>query len=114
MVMDLRTGEKSQITPFQRGLSHPVISGEYIIYTRGAGDDWSREPREVVLSVLPSRPEETVSGMDTRQGNSTPSPSADSQGKGEVIPPPTPSPGFSCPILIAGFIAALVVWKVRR
>ncbi|HPA09045.1 MAG TPA: hypothetical protein PLK36_10675 [Methanoregulaceae archaeon] len=112
MIMDLRTGEKSQITPFKRGLSHPVISGEYIIYTRGEGEDWFRSPREVVLYLLPSRPDVTIPGMDTRPGNSTPSPSDNSQG--EVLPPPTPLPGFSCFIVVAGFLAALILWKVRK
>ena len=52
MVMDLRTGEKSQITSFEKGVSFPVISGDRIVYTRGAGDDWFKEPREVVLYTL--------------------------------------------------------------
>ncbi len=113
MVMDLRIGEKRQITPFQRGLSHPVISGEYIIYTRGAGDDWSKEPREVVLYTLSSRPRETVYGTDTRPGNgNSPTPATNSLDKGEVIPP-TSSPGFTCFTLIAGCIAALAIKKVR-
>lgn len=54
MVMDLRTGEKSQITSFEKGISFPVISGDRIVYTRGAGDDWSREPRMVVLYTITS------------------------------------------------------------
>ena len=55
MAMDLVTDEKIQITPFERGLSHPVISGDRVVFTRGAGDDWSREPREVVMYTLPPR-----------------------------------------------------------
>ncbi len=113
MIMDLRTGEKSQITPFERGLSHPVISGEQVIFTRGAGKDWSREPREVVLYTLFSRPEETVSGMDTRPGNGNSlTPATNSLDKGEVMPP-TSLPGFTCFTLIAGCIAALAIKKVR-
>ncbi len=50
------------------GLSHPVVSGEQVIFTWGAGKDWSREPCEVVLYTLSSRTEETVSGTDTRPG----------------------------------------------
>ncbi|HNY89670.1 MAG TPA: hypothetical protein PKL35_07810, partial [Methanoregulaceae archaeon] len=111
MVMDLRTGEKTQITPFRRGLSHPVISGEYIIYTRGAGDDWSREPREVVLHTLSSRPGET--GMsDTGRSNSH-SPVNSSLNQGGAIPP-TSSPGFAYITLIGGCITALALRKVLR
>lgn len=113
MLMDLRTGEKRQITPFRRGLSHPVISGEYIIYTRGAGDDWFNEPREVVLYTLSSSQGETVNGTDTRPGNdNSPIPATNSLDKGEAMPP-TSSPGFTCITLIAGCIAALAIKKVR-
>jgi len=114
MVMDLRTGEKKQITPFQDGLSHPVISGEQVIFTRGAGEDWSREPREVVLYTLTARNEETVSGTDTRPGNgNSPTPATNSLDKNEAIPP-TSSPGFTCFTLIAGCAAALASRKVWR
>ena len=109
MVMDLRTSEKSQITPFRRGLSHPVISGEYIIYTRGAGDDWSREPREVVLYTLSSRLGET--GMsDTGRSNSHLVMNSSLDQGGAI--PPTSSPGFTCFTLVAGCIAALALRKV--
>ncbi len=109
MVMDLRTGEKTQITPFQRGLSHPVISWEYIIYTRGEGDDWSREPREVVLYTLSSRLGET--GMsDTGRSNSHLVMNSSLDQGGAI--PPTSSPGFTCFTLVAGCIAALALRKV--
>jgi hypothetical protein len=111
MVMDLRTGEKTQITPFQRGLSHPVISGEYIIYTRGAGDDWSREPREVVLYTLPSRPGEH--GMNDTGRSISHSPVNNSSNQSDAVPP-TSSPGFTCFTLVAGCIAALAFRKVLQ
>lgn len=112
MVMDLRTGEKSRITPFRTGLSHPVISGDRVIFTRGAGEDWSREPREVVLYTLTARDEETVSGTDTRPGNgNSPTLAINSLDKGEAIPP-TLSPGFTFFTLIAGCAAALAFRKV--
>jgi Tol biopolymer transport system component len=114
MVMDLRTGEKSRITPFRTGLSHPVISGDRVIFTRGAGEDWSREPREVVLYTLTARDEETVSGTDTRPGNGLPpTPATNSLDKNEAIPP-TSSPGFTCFTLIAGCAATLASRKVWR
>jgi len=109
MVMDLHTGEKSQITSFQRGLSHPVISGEQIIYTRGVGDDWSREPREVVLYTLSSRPGET--GMRNTGRSNSHSPGNSSLNQGGAIPP-TSSPGFTCFTLVSGCIAALAFLKV--
>ncbi|HPD11469.1 MAG TPA: hypothetical protein PLN56_10810 [Methanoregulaceae archaeon] len=111
MVMDLRTGEKSQITSFQQGLSHPIISGEQVVYTRGEGEDWFRSPREVVLYTLSSRPGET--GMsDTSRSNSH-SPLNSSLNQGGAIPP-TSSPGFACFTLVAGCIAALALRKVLR
>jgi hypothetical protein len=110
MVMDLHTGEKSQISSFQRGLSHPVISGEQIIYTRGEGEDWFRFPREVVLYTLSSRPGET--GMSDTDRSNSHSPLNSSLNQGGAIPP-TSSPGFTCFTLVAGCIAALGLWKIR-
>jgi len=111
MVMDLRTGEKSQITSFQQGLSHPIISGEQVVYTRGEGEDWFRSPREVVLYTLSSRPGET--GMsDTSRSNSH-SPLNSSLNQGGAIPP-TSSPGFAYITLIGGCITALALRKVLR
>jgi hypothetical protein len=66
MAKDLDTGEEIQITPFERGLSHPVISGDRVVFTRGAGDDWSREPREVVMYTLP--PRTTGTGTEVNAG----------------------------------------------
>lgn len=113
MMMDFSTGEKSQLTSFQRGLSHPVVSGKNVVYTRGAGDDWFGESREVMLYTLSSRTEEAAVDTGTGPGISLSSPSGnDSPNQGEMVHP-TSSPGFAGTTLIAGCIAALAYCKVR-
>jgi beta propeller repeat protein len=94
IVLDLNTGEKSQITSFRRGLSFPMISGDRIIYTRGAGDDWEREPREVVLYTLAPKqtPVVSASGTGTDDGGISPS-----------LPPSTVVLSETTPVASAGF-----------
>lgn len=71
MVMDLHSGEKSQLTPFEKGLSFPAISGDRIIYTRGAGKNEFREQREVVLYTLPPLDADIEGGLDAGTGNTS-------------------------------------------
>jgi len=109
MVMDLRTGEKSQITSFEKGISFPVISGDRIVYTRGAGDDWNREPRKVVLYTITSpRPTATSthSGIDdtsTRQSLSQYTVSSSGT-------TPTASAGLPGTVPITGALAGVFLW----
>jgi hypothetical protein len=42
----------------------PTSHRDRVVFTRGAGDDWSREPREVIMYTLPSRT--TGAGMEPR------------------------------------------------
>ncbi len=114
MAMDLVTGEKIQITPFERGLSHPVISGDRVVFTRGAGDDWSREPREVVMYTLPARATgagmevNAVSGQDENTLPTTPARDGQDAEGGIAIPLPLYIP-------LAGIcIAGLLFLRTKR
>ena len=113
MVMDLRTGEKNQITSFEKGVSFPVISGDRIVYTRGAGDDWFREPREVVLYTITSPRPSTIT---TLSGTSD-------TGTRESLPPYTVAPSGTMPtapaglpdmVPIVGVLVAIFLWLITR
>lgn len=113
MVMDLRTGEKSQINSFEKGVSFPVISGDRIVYTRGMGDDWFREPRGVVLYTITSPRPSTIT---TLSGTSD-------TGTRESLPPytvassgtmPTAPAGLPGAVSIAGVTAGVSLWWRTR
>jgi len=115
MVMDLRTGEKIQITSFGKGVSFPVISGDRIVYTRGAGDDWFKEPREVVLYTLAApRPSAitTHSGTGTDNGG-TRQPLAQYSGVQTGATPAAPA-GLPGMVSIAGVMAGVSLWWRTR
>ena len=115
MVMDLRTGEKSQITSFEKGVSFPVISGDRIVYTRGARDDWFKEPREVVLYTLAApRPSAITTlpgtGIDN---NNTRQPLAQYSGVQTGATPAAPA-GLPGMVSIAGVMAGVSLWWRTR
>ena len=113
--MDLRTGEKSQITSFEKGVSFPVISGERIVYTRGEGDDWFKEPREVILYTLGApRPSAitTLSGTGTDDGG-TRQPLAQYSGVQTGVTPVAPA-GLPGMVSIAGVMAGVSLWWITR
>ncbi|MCK9580000.1 MAG: hypothetical protein M0Q92_06060 [Methanoregula sp.] len=112
MVMDLDTGEKNQITPFSGGLSFPMIFGNRIIYTRGAGKDWEREPREVVLFTLTPRQmlsASTIKAETVTGANATPSIPPNQKPISFPMTTPTASPGFSLIFPIIGLMAVIVL-----
>jgi beta propeller repeat protein len=114
MVMDLDTGEKSQVTPFHGGLSFPMISENRIIYLRGAGEDWEREPREIVLFTLTPRSIYTKSTIrHWARANATPSPLPDQKKVSTSMTTPTASTGFSSMLLIIGLAAGAILGRPR-
>ncbi|OPY37954.1 MAG: hypothetical protein A4E35_01009 [Methanoregula sp. PtaU1.Bin051] len=116
MVMDLRTGEKIQLTPFRKGLSFPMISGDRIVYTRGAGEDWSRETREVVLFTLPPHPVTVGDTAITGASTENEIPSSSLSGK-KSLPPattPTSSPEFTGMLSIVSLGTGAVIRRIRK
>jgi Tol biopolymer transport system component len=115
MVMDLRTGEKSQITSFEKGVSFPVISGDRIVYTRGAGDDWFKEPREVVLYTLAAPRPSTITTLSGTgiDDNNTQQPSAQYSGVQTGATPAAPA-GLPGMVSIAGVMAGVSLWGIIR
>lgn len=118
MVMDLHSGEKSQLTPFERGLSFPAIAGDRIIYTRGAGEDEFREQREVVLYTLPPLDSDIEVGSDAgtgnASGNSSPPSAVDSLAQKGAN---TALPGFSFITIMVSLvvcIAGVALWRLWR
>jgi beta propeller repeat protein len=112
-LMDRVTSEKTRVTPFRDGLSSPMISGDRIIYIRGAGKDIFTEPREIVLVTLAPRPVPSASTITTGTdaGNTTPSPSLNQN----AVPPTgttlTASPGFSAILLIISLAAGATLGR---
>lgn len=115
-VVDLITGEKNRITQFRDGLSSPVISGDRIIYTRGAGENIFTEPREVVLYTLAPRPVLSVSTIQTRTGpdNTTPSILPNQKATHPSRTTPAASPGFSAMLLIIGLAMGAILGKIQK